>query len=174
LIAIDDFKDDSPWDDSTGALAELVIPDQIDGVRLNRLVTNSDGRGNLTVLGSDVYCPGFSSPHVYVVTASAGSVRAWVIHKRQSDRLAYTAGSLTVALFDIRPESPTYGQLNVLDVGANNPVLLTIPPLVVHGVVNRGDSDVQFINMPTRAYDSGHPDKSRLPYGHPGIPYSFE
>jgi dTDP-4-dehydrorhamnose 3,5-epimerase len=62
----------------------------------------------------------------------------------------------------------------VLDVGAENPVLLTIPPLVVHGVQNRGAADVQFVNMPTRAYDPARPDKARLPYGHPGIPYVFD
>ena len=174
MITPDDFEDDKAWTDTTGALAEITVPEQIAGVRLHRLVSNRDGRGTLTVLGSEHYHPGFAAPHVYQVTAAAGSIRAWVFHKRQSDRLAYLAGTIRVVLYDIRPGSPTFGHLNVLDVGAANPVAITIPPLVVHGVQNRGDADAQFLNMPTRAYDPGNPDKSRLPYGHPGIPYVFD
>ena len=76
-------------------------------------------------------------------------------------------------LYDLRPASPTYGKLNVLDVGESNKMTLTIPPFVVHGVQNRGMQMATFINMPTRAYDPSDPDKSRLPFDHPGIPYRF-
>jgi dTDP-4-dehydrorhamnose 3,5-epimerase len=174
MIAIADFIDDTGWNDTTGALAEIAVPDAIDGVRLHRLVRNRDGRGNLTVLGSDHYQQAFSAPHVYLVTAAAQSVRAWVIHKIQSDRLALFSGTIRVVLYDIRPASPTYGKLNVLDVGADNPAVLTIPPFVVHGVQNRGDTDAQFVNMPTKAYNPADPDKARLPKDHPGIPYVFD
>jgi len=61
-----------------------------------------------------------------------------------------------------------------IDAGESNKVLLTIPPGVVHGVHNRGLAAATFINMPTRAYDPANPDKSRLPYNHPGIPYRFD
>jgi dTDP-4-dehydrorhamnose 3,5-epimerase len=83
-------------------------------------------------------------------------------------------GSFRVVLYDLRPDSPTYGVLNVLDVGAANKLQLTIPPFVVHAVQNLGDEDAFFVNMPTRAYDPANPDKSRLPKDHPGIPYRFE
>lgn len=135
---------------------------------------NSDGRGTLTVLMSDTYQPGISTPHVYHVLAEAGSVRAWVYHKRQHDQLAFLTGDFRVVLYDLRPESATYGRLNVLEVGADNPVQVTIPPRVVHAVQNRGAAPAHFVNMPTRAYDPAHPDKSRLPQGHPGIPFSFD
>lgn len=174
MISLDDFAPDVPWTEAPGTFAEVVIENQIAGVRLNRLSRNSDSRGDLTVLLSERYDPTFRTPHVYLVTAAAGSVRAWVYHRHQSDRLAYTMGTIRVVLYDLRDDSPTKGALNVLDVGAANPVLLTIPPFVVHGVQNRGTEAVQFINMPTRAYDPAAPDKSRLPLGHPGIPYTFD
>ena len=72
------------------------------------------------------------------------------------------------------PRVRTYGTLNVMDLGERNKVLLTIPPNVAHGVHNRGTAAATFVNMPTRAYDPSNPDKSRLPYGHPGIPYVFD
>jgi dTDP-4-dehydrorhamnose 3,5-epimerase len=174
MIAPEDFADDAPWPDASGALADIDIPDPIAGVRLQRLVTHHDGRGDLTVLASAQYDADFATPHVYLVTAAAGSVRAWVFHRRQWDRLAYRHGTVRVVLFDIRPDSPTRGRLNVLDLGAANPALLTIPPFVAHGVQNRGAQEVTFVNMPTRAYDPAYPDKSRLKHPHPGVPYVFD
>jgi dTDP-4-dehydrorhamnose 3,5-epimerase len=179
MISLSDFIDDAPWVQDPVPFApinpaDLGVGTLIEGVRLRRLLPNRDGRGNLTVLLSDLYAPEDVTPHVYLVTAAARSIRAWVYHKRQSDRLAFTQGDIRVVLYDLRPESPTYGILNVLDVGEANRLQLTIPPFVVHAVQNRGDQDAQFINMPTRAYDPAHPDKSRLPADHPGIPYAFD
>jgi dTDP-4-dehydrorhamnose 3,5-epimerase len=173
-VTLDDFVDDTPWVPQGPEYQLLRIDNQIDGVELRRLEQRADGRGNLVVLMSDRFGAAFRTPHVYLVTAAARSVRAWVYHKRQTDRLAYTQGRLRVVLYDLRPESPTHGVLNVLDVGAANKVMLSIPPFVVHAVQNLGDEDSCFVNMPTRAYDPANPDKSRLPWNHPGIPYHFE
>jgi dTDP-4-dehydrorhamnose 3,5-epimerase len=174
MITLADFKDDTPWQPRADEFAEIRVENQIAGVEMRRLTAMADGRGNLTVLMSDRFGEAWRTPHVYLVTAAPHSVRAWVYHKRQSDRLAYTMGQIRVVLYDLRPDSPTHGVLNLLDVGAANPILLTIPPHVVHGVQNLGDAPAQFINMPTRAYDPAYPDKSRLPADHPGIPYRFE
>lgn len=173
MLTLEDFRDDPPWEDTTPALAEITVPDQIDGVILRRLVTHGDRRGHLTVLMSAHYTAGAVTPHVYLVRAAAGSIRAWVYHKRQSDRLAYPDGSFRVILYDLRTDSPTHGRLNVLDVGRDNPVQLTIPPFVAHAVHNTGTDEAFFVNMPTTAYDPANPDKSRLPKDHPGIPYRF-
>ena len=174
MLSLGEFVDDSPWVEDVPLLQEFRIDNQIDGVRLNRLLTREDKRGDLTVLISDLNEVIAPVPHAYLVTAAPGSIRAWVYHKRQSDRLACTNGSMRVVLYDLRPQSPTYRELNVIDVGGSNRVLLTIPPEVVHGVQNRGLTAATFLNMPTRAYDPAHPDKSRLPYNHPGIPYVFD
>lgn len=171
---LEDFVDDKPWVPAGPEFEEVRIANQIDGVELRRLEQRADGRGNLVVLMSDSFGEQYRPPHVYLVTAAARSVRAWVFHRRQHDRLAYTVGTLRVVLYDLRPDSPTHGVLNVIDVGAANKVLLTIPPHVVHGVQNLGDEDAFFVNLPTRAYDPSNPDKSRLPKDHPGIPYRFE
>ncbi len=174
MLSPADFVDDSPWVEEGPFLKEISIDNQIEGVRLNRLVTHKDSRGDLTVLLSDLKGPILPIPHVYNVTAAPGSIRAWVYHKRQSDRLAFTNGNLRVILYDVRAQSATRGALNVIDAGEANKVLLTIPPEVVHAVHNRGGAAATFINMPTRAYDPANPDKSRLPHDHPGIPYRFD
>lgn len=174
MVTLADFKDDTPWVPHGPEFETLQIPDQIAGVEIHRLTANADGRGNLVVLMSDRFGEEWRTPHVYLVTAAPRSVRAWVYHKRQSDRLAYTMGQLRVVLYDLRPDSPTFKKLNVIDVGAANKILLTIPPFVVHAVQNPTDEATCFVNMPTRAYDPAMPDKSRLPADDPRIPYRFE
>lgn len=174
MVRLEDFVADKPWVPSGPEYIEIRIENQISGVELRRLEQKADGRGNLTVLMSDRHGASFQTPHVYLVTAAAGSVRAWVYHKLQSDRLAFTMGLVRVVLYDLRPDSPTYGTMNVIDVGAANMAMITIPPLVVHAVQNLGASDAQFINMPTQAYRPENPDKARLPKDHPSIPYKFE
>lgn len=174
MLTLDDFVPDRPWAPSGPEYQEVNIENQIADVELRRLEQKADGRGNLVVLMSDRFRPDYTTPHVYMVTAAARSVRAWVYHKLQSDRLAFTNGKLRVVLYDLRPESPTHGVINVLDVGAANKVMLTIPPFVVHAVQNPGDEDAIFVNMPTRAYDPTDPDKARLPWNDPRIPYRFE
>lgn len=174
MLTLDDFTPDRPWTPEGPEYQEIRIDNQIAGVELRRLEQKADGRGNLVVLMSDRHGANYVTPHVYMVTAAARSIRAWVYHKRQSDRLAYTQGTIRVVLYDLRPDSPTRGAVNVLDVGAANKVMLTIPPFVVHGVQNLGDQDTSFVNMPTRAYDPADPDKARIPWNDPRIPYRFE
>lgn len=172
-LSLEDFADDQAWGDDVPLLEDITGDKSIAGVRMQRLVTRGDKRGDLTVLMSALLEPITPPPHVYLVSAEAGSIRAWVYHKRQSDRLAYTNGDIRVVLYDLREDSPTYQKLEILDVGAANKILLTIPPFVVHGVQNRGKSAATFVNMPTNVYDPKTPDKSRIRFDHPGIPYKF-
>jgi dTDP-4-dehydrorhamnose 3,5-epimerase len=174
MLTLDDFIDDRPWTPDTPEFQPVFIENQIAGVDIRRLEQKADGRGNLVVLMSDRFSEGWRTPHVYLVTAAPRSVRAWVFHRRQHDRLAFTTGQVRIVLYDLRPDSPTHGALNVIDAGAANKILLTIPPFVVHGVQNPTDEAAFFVNMPTYAYDPANPDKARLPKGHPGIPYRFE
>ncbi|MBL9053518.1 MAG: dTDP-4-dehydrorhamnose 3,5-epimerase family protein [Tabrizicola sp.] len=173
-ISLADFVDDKPWVPQGPEYPEVRIGNQIEGVTLHRLEAKADGRGNLVVLMSDRFGENFQAPHIYLVTAAPRSVRAWVYHKRQHDRLAFTMGKLRAILYDLRPDSPTHGVINEIDAGAENQIMLTIPPFVVHAVQNPGDEAAFFVNMPTRAYDPANPDKSRVPADHPGIPYRFE
>jgi len=171
-LSLDDFVPDSP--DASIVTAASQVSDMIDGVVVTPLTPRADGRGQLTELMTTR--DGLIEPivHVYEVEAKAGSVRAWVYHRFQYDRLAYTRGRFQIALYDIRPDSPTFNKLSVLYLGRDKPSLLRIPPFVVHGVKNLSKEDTSFVNMPTKAYDPLNPDKSRLPLGDPRIPFSFD
>lgn len=173
MLVLDEFEDDAPWSPENGGRSD-VRPIRIHGAMVTPLVKHGDPRGDLcelmTLRGGDI------DPivHVYQVYAEPGSIRAWVYHKRQWDRLAFTQGHFRVVLYDIRENSPTFGNLEVLDIGIDAPTRLHIPPFVVHGVKNCGDQGASFVNMPTAIYDPADPDKARLPMDHPGVPFSFD
>jgi dTDP-4-dehydrorhamnose 3,5-epimerase len=171
-LRLDEFTADAPMRRAAG----ISTPDEagpIDGVTVRPLIVNADPRGSLSELLTTRDGPIEPIVHVYQVTAPPGSVRAWVYHRRQFDRLAFLNGRFEIVLYDIRPESPTVNELAVFTLGSEQPAALRIPPLVIHGVCNVGSEVATFINMPTRAYDPNEPDKCRLNKDDPRIPYAF-
>jgi dTDP-4-dehydrorhamnose 3,5-epimerase len=173
-LSVDDFVADLPIPqrvpDGGGTISSHSV---IAGVTATALTPHADERGSLSELLTTR--DGTIEPivHVYQVSAAAGSIRAWVYHRHQHDRLAFTNGSFEIVLYDLRPNSPTLNQLNVFRLGRDQPGLLRIPPLVIHGVRNAGDGWANFVNMPTRAYYPGSPDKHRIAADDPRIPYAF-
>lgn len=146
----------------------------IDGVKVRLAVTHPDERGDLC----EVYSTAWDfddGPMVYAYFASIrpGQTKGWVKHLLQTDRLFMAIGSFRVALYDDRPDSPTYQKLNVLYFSDRKRGLVRIPAGVFHAVQNVGHVDASFINHPTRAYNHAQPDKYRLPLDTPLIPFSF-
>lgn len=167
-----EFEPDAPWspepDDAVSAPSGV-----IEGVWYRPLIHRRDPRGYLTELFTR---PGKDEEpivHVYQVHAEPGSVRGWVYHRWQEDRLTYTEGQFRLALYDLRADSASFGELEVLDLGLDNPMAVRIPRLVAHALKNVGPEVASFVNMPTRAYDPARPDKARLAYPDPRIPFEF-
>ena len=167
-----EFRDDPAWVPNKGS-EWASRPGTISGVLFRPLNQMKDDRGFLTELLTTR--EGLADPivHVYQVHAEPGAIRGWVYHKRQEDRLAYAEGHFQLALYDLREDSDTFRQLEVFDVGENNPCMITIPRYVAHALKNVGTERCCFVNLPTRAYDPANPDKSRLPYPDPRIPFEF-
>jgi dTDP-4-dehydrorhamnose 3,5-epimerase len=146
---------------------------QIEGGTATSLLPRSDDRGDLfemlTLRDHDIE----PIVHVYQVFCEPGSIRAWIYHAKQTDRLCYNDGAFRIALFDLRPESSTCGNLVTLFVGAESPTLVSIPPFVAHGVQNLSSDRRSFVNMPTNIYRFEDPDKYRLPFDSPLIPFRW-
>lgn len=148
-----------------------LIAGRIEGCSALALPAASDDRGDLVELLTTRDAAIEPIVHVYQVFCAPGSIRAWVYHERQADRLCFTQGRLRVVLFDLRPESPTAGALVTLDLGEDTPAFLRIPAFVAHGIQNVGSERTAFVNMPTNVYRHDDPDKLRLPFDSPLIPY---
>jgi dTDP-4-dehydrorhamnose 3,5-epimerase len=107
------------------------------------------------------------------VALRGGAISAWHQHRKRWDFLFVVAGHLRVVLFDPRDESPTRGQVDVLHLSPQRPMLTAVPPWVWHGVQNLSTGTSCFVNLFDRPYDYDDPDEWRLPADSPEVPYRF-
>ena len=151
------------------------IAPRIDGLKIRHLPPIEDVRGELVeVYRSEWDMHPDPLVYVYQVFVRPGSIRGWVVHEKQEDRICVSCGILRWVFFDNRPNSKTYKMLNDFTFSERNRVLFVIPRGVYHAVKNIGETEAVFLNMPTRPYDHADPDKFRLPLKNDLIPFSFD
>jgi dTDP-4-dehydrorhamnose 3,5-epimerase len=104
-----------------------------DGVDLLPLKKHADDRGWVSEVFRRDRVPG-QDPCQWNVTVSQPNVlRGMHVHARHRDYLVVVQGKLSVALFDIRPESPTYRSGTVLSLAEDGLSALRLPVGVLHG-----------------------------------------
>jgi dTDP-4-dehydrorhamnose 3,5-epimerase len=145
----------------------------IDGVVVKPLKVMADDRGRLMEIlrCDDEGYGGFGQ--VYMTTTYPGVVKAWHLHRLQTDKMAALTGMFRLALYDAREDSPTHGSLQEVYMGIHNPVLVTIPPGVYHGWRCVSDAEGVVINVPDLPYDRSRPDEYRLPPDTSEIAYDW-
>lgn len=148
--------------------------DPIDGVLLREVANIPGNRGVLTEVFRPEWCGDDASiEQIFQVRLFPGAISAWHCHAMAFDRLFVSVGHARIVLFDARPKSPTFGRLDQFHVGEARPALLTVPPLVWHGVQNLGGSTALLLNAPSRAYNYEDPDHYRLPWDTAEIPFDW-
>jgi dTDP-4-dehydrorhamnose 3,5-epimerase len=110
----------------------------------------------------------------YVTACYPGVVKGWHYHRKQTDHFVCVKGMAKVVLYDSREESSTRGQVQEFFMGERNPILLKIPPLVMHGFKAVGTETAMIINFPTELFNYEEPDEFRAPWNSPDIPYDWE
>jgi dTDP-4-dehydrorhamnose 3,5-epimerase len=106
----------------------------IDGVTASELRQIPDERGAvLHMLRSDAWdFVRFGECYFSEVLPSA--VKAWKRHRTQTQNLAAPAGRIRLVIYDDRPQSPTLGRLDVLELGRPDAYFrLRIPPGLWYG-----------------------------------------
>lgn len=88
----------------------------------------------------------------YLSLTHPGVTRGPHEHRKQTDFFVFFHGQLRLYLWDTRPNSPTYGYRQVVDVGEVNPVIVLVPPGVVHAYRNTGTEPALLINCPNQLY----------------------
>ncbi len=146
----------------------------IDGIKTKNLRVIPDERGRLmeVLRRDDELFLEFGQ--AYVTTTYPGVVKAWHKHEKQADNIACVAGMIKLAVYDGRPASPTYREVNQFYVGVHNPMLVQLPAGVYHGWMCVSPEEAVVVNIPTRAYDYAHPDEQRLDPATPEIPYDWK
>jgi len=145
----------------------------IDGAKIAELKVIEDERGYLIeMLRSD--SPDFENfGQVYMTVVYPGVVKAWHLHKKQTDNFVCVSGVAKVGLYDAREGSPTKGETAVIVMGRWKQCRLTIPAGVYHGFTAVGAEPAAIINIPTELYDYDHPDEYRRPWNDPEIDFDW-
>lgn len=147
--------------------------DLIQGVKTKQLKVIPDSRGRLMEIlrSDDEIFPGFGQ--VYLTTTLPGVVKAWHLHKKQTDNVACVLGMIRLGLYDDRDDSPTKGMVNEFYLGTHRPLLVQIPPLVYHGWKCTSVEEALIVNTVTRPYDYKDPDEYRLDAHDPAVPLDW-
>ncbi len=146
----------------------------IQGVKTKKLRVIPDERGRLMEIlrADDELFIRFGQ--VYMTTTYPNVIKAWHKHEKQTDNIACLVGMLKLALYDGRPDSPTYGEINQFYLGVHNPLLVQIPPGVYHGWMCVSQEEAVVINIPTETYNYESPDEQRLDPHSNEIPYDWK
>ncbi|MDX2179591.1 MAG: dTDP-4-dehydrorhamnose 3,5-epimerase family protein [Bryobacteraceae bacterium] len=151
-------------------------PDLIEGVRVASYPIWPDDRGyflEIARLGEGLaahFDP--ATTQVSAALSYPGTIKAFHIHRRQTDFWVASAGMFQVALADMRSDSATYGRRNTLYCGALKPWQILIPPGVAHGYKVIGGEPGMLIYVTSRHYDPS--DEGRIPYNDPAIAYDWD
>ena len=141
------------------------------GVHVKPLAVHADDRGCFMEIlrEDDPFYSRFGQSSFSILYP--GIVKAWHWHKRQDDLWFFVSGNAQVGLYDIREDSPTRGQTQVLYLGEMNRSLLHIPPGVAHGYRALGNAPVALVYYTTYSYDPA--DELRLPWDEKGANFSW-
>jgi dTDP-4-dehydrorhamnose 3,5-epimerase len=145
----------------------------IEGLRVARLTTRCDERGKLfeVLRSDDKLFTAFGQ--AYITTAYPGVVKAWHLHKKQTDNICLLSGNAKLVIYDPRKDSPTRGAVAEFFLSAENRLLIQIPSGVYHGFKNVGTEELYIINIPDRVYHPEDPDEYRLDPHTAEIPYDW-
>jgi dTDP-4-dehydrorhamnose 3,5-epimerase len=126
----------------------------IEGVVWRPLAKFHDGRGWLCELFRHDDLPTAQHPAMaYVSETAPGVARGPHEHVDQTDCFCFIGPSnFEVVLWDNRPQSPTFRHRQAEVVGESKPMLLIIPPGVVHAYRNVGPNAGWVFNCPNRLY----------------------
>lgn len=126
----------------------------IEGVTLRPATPHADARGWLTeIYRSDEVDAGIMPAMGYVALTKPGVARGPHEHVEQTDIFGFVGpGRFLIRLWDNRPASPTHGHRMSAEVGTGNPMIVIVPPHVVHGYRNISSEDGYVLNFPNRLF----------------------
>jgi dTDP-4-dehydrorhamnose 3,5-epimerase len=127
---------------------------KIDGIIWKPLTRFHDSRGWLCELfRQDEMEQTFLPVMTYASVTQPGVARGPHEHVDQSDYFCFFGpGDFQLFLWDIRPDSPTNGIMQVEVIGASHPMAVVVPPGVVHAYRNISTIPGLVFSGPNRLY----------------------
>ncbi len=146
---------------------------KIHDVVVKKIVTHSDDRGYFREILRDDDGLLRRFGQTSITKTYPGVIKAFHWHNHQDDIWYVADGMVRVVLYDIRPDSPTCGQTQVIFAGEDNPVVILIPVGVAHGYQVLGNKPALLFYHVTHSYNPAKPDEERIPWDDPEIGFDW-
>lgn len=146
----------------------------IEGVKIKKIIRHSDDRGFFSEIikeGEETFC---EIKQTSYTETYPGVIKAFHWHKKQWDVWFVARGNAQIVLHDLRKDSKTAGETQVIYAGEDNPLLVVIPPYVAHGYRVLGNKRVGLFYHTSQAYDPENPDEERVPFDDPKIGFDWK
>lgn len=136
----------------------------VEGVKFRKLTVHKDETGVLFETLRRDWQDVFNDQDLafsmqYMSMTPSGIARdedEWHVHKNQNDRFICVSGRIVTAVFDPRPQSKTFGKLNLFVMGPTNEdemYMVIIPPNTYHGFMVISKEPGYLLNFPTQLYN---------------------
>ena len=146
----------------------------INGVKIKKLTTHTDDRGYFREVLRDDDNLLTKFGQTSFTKTYPGVIKAFHWHKKQDDLWYVAAGMARVVLHDLREDSSTKGETQVILAGEDNPVLIFIPKGVAHGYQVLGEKSVLLFYHTTESYNPDEPDEERIDWNDSKIGFNWE
>jgi len=158
------------------SLQDYAPPPAIEGVEVVEVKRFHDDGGSLTELGrlsAGIHAafPGFEVKQVNYSEMEAGAIKAFHLHRRQTDVWFVPPGDkLLLVLVDVRATSRTRNARRRMVLGDGTSRLVRIPPGVAHGVKNLGQTRGRIIYFVDTHFSAARDEteEGRLPWDFAG------
>jgi len=133
----------------------------IERVSFKKLTKYTDERGYLVETFREDTLPDRLRPVMsYISFTKPGVARGPHEHLKQTDIFVFIGpGSFKIKLWDNRKNGKTYGSFMEITGGEDNPILVIIPPGIVHGYKNISEEVGMVINYPDQLYKGWHKEE---------------
>ncbi len=146
----------------------------LNGVKIKQVKRNFDDRGffsEIVKFGEETFC---EIKQTSYTETYPGVIKAFHWHRRQYDIWFPVKGNIQIVLHDLRKDSPTQGQTQVIYAGGDWPLVILIPPGVAHGYQVLGTEKAGLFYHTSEAYDPENPDEERIPFDDKKIGFDWE
>lgn len=102
------------------------------------------------------------------------TIKAFHWHKKQDDLWFIASGKAVIVLHDLREDSDTFGETQVIQAGADDYKLILIPIGVAHGYKVVSEEPLLLFYHTTESYSLDFPDEERIPWDDSEIGFDWE
>jgi dTDP-4-dehydrorhamnose 3,5-epimerase len=146
----------------------------LEGVKIKKIKRFSDDRGFFSEIIKEGEETFRAIKQTSYTETYPGVIKAFHWHRKQYDVWFPIKGSIQIVLYDLRKDSSTFNQTQVIYAGEDNPSLILIPPGVAHGYRVLGSQRAGLFYHTSEAYDPNNPDEERIPFDDIQIAFDWQ